>query len=254
MPLIATLPMYDWPERHAATDARWAKLRDALRAEGFDAPDALTRDGDLPEAWLSPDLLLGETCSHPLATILAGRVRYVATPVHRAPGCGFGTYRSAIIRKGPHPDMPAPRRTLAARFEADAVAGRFAANSDDSMSGIVALTRDLYAKSMPLPAEDAILWTGSHRASIRAVAKGEADCATIDCVTWAIAREHEPAARAVHVAGWTASRPGLPLITSLAFDDEALARIRRAVLAAIPAVVLTQPFEVSPLPDRRPEA
>ncbi|MFZ2101403.1 MAG: PhnD/SsuA/transferrin family substrate-binding protein [Oricola sp.] len=252
--MIATLSMYDWPEHRAQTDARWARLRDTLRAEGFDAPDRLTRADNPLETWLAPDLLLGETCSHPLATVLAGRVRYVATPVHRAPGCGFGTYRSAIIRNGPESDMPAPRRTLAARFEADAVAGRLAANSADSMSGIVALTRDLHARDMPLPAEDAVLWTGSHRASIRAVANGEADYATIDCVTWAIAKEHESAAKAVHVAGWTASRPGLPLITSLGCDDEALMRIRRAVLAAIPAVVLARPFEVSPRPDRRPAA
>ena len=251
MPPIATLPMYDWPERRAETDARWAKLRDALRAEGFDAPETLTRDGDLEALWLSPDLLIGETCSHPLATVLDGHVRYVATPMHRAPGCGLGTYRSAILRKGAGPGMPAPRRTFAPRFAPEAVAGRQAANSADSMSGFVALGRDRNALGMEPSDEAGIRWTGSHRASIRAVAAGEADYAAIDCVTWAIAQEHEPAASGVHVAGWTASRPALPLITSLRNDGETLARIRRAVLSSMPAVVLKQPFEVSPLPDRR---
>ena len=108
MPLLATLPMYDWPERRAETDARWARLRAALRAEGFDAPEDLTRGDDLPSLWLSPDLLIGETCSQPLATFLDGRVRYVATPVHDTPGCGRGTYRSAIIRRKPGTDMPVP--------------------------------------------------------------------------------------------------------------------------------------------------
>ena len=252
MPPIATLPMYDWPERRAETDARWAKLRDALHAEGFDAPETLTRDGDLEMLWLSPDLLIGETCSHPLATVLDGRVRYVATPVHRVPGCGNATYRSAILRKGSDADMPAPRRTFAPRFAPKAVAGRQAANSADSMSGWVALARDRKALGMAPPDNAEIIWTGSHRASIRAVAAGETDYAAIDCVTWAIAQEHEPAAKDVYVAGWTASRPALPLITSLRNDGETLARIRRAVLSAISAVVLKQPFEVSPLPDRRP--
>ena len=89
--------------RAEAQQARtWAlqTQRDALRAEGFDAPGELMRDADPLDLWLSPDLLIGETCSHPLATVLSGRVRYVATPVHRPPGCGRGTYRSAIIRTG----------------------------------------------------------------------------------------------------------------------------------------------------------
>ena len=38
------LPMYDWPELRDATDGLWAALRDALRAEGVAAPEALSRD------------------------------------------------------------------------------------------------------------------------------------------------------------------------------------------------------------------
>lgn len=252
MPPIATLPMYDWPERRAETGARWAKLRDALRAEGFDAPETLTRDSGLEALWLSPDLLIGETCSHPLATVLDGRVRYVATPVHRVPGCGYATYRSVIVRRGSGPHMPPPRKMSSPRFALADVAGRLAANSADSMSGYVSLVRDRIALDMGAPDEAQALWTGAHRDSIRAVAAGEADYAAIDCCSWIIAREFEPAASQVHVAGWTASRPGPPLITSLRHNRETLARIRRAVLSAIPAVVLKQPFEVNPLPDRRP--
>lgn len=252
MPPIATLPMYDWPERYAETDALWAKLRDALRAEGFDPPDDLTRDGDLEALWLSPDLLIGETCSQPLATYLGGRVRYVATPVHRVPGCGYATYRSVIVRRGSGPHMPPPRKMSSPRFALPDVAGRLAANSADSMSGYVSLVRDRIALGMGAPDETGVLWTGAHRDSIRAIAAGEADYAAIDCYSWVIAEEHEPAASQVHVVGWTASRPGPPLITSLRNSGETLARIRRAVLSAMPAVVLKQPFEVSPLPDRRP--
>ncbi|MGN6537639.1 MAG: phosphate ABC transporter substrate-binding protein, partial [Mesorhizobium sp.] len=36
---IAALPMYDWPEVRAEVDAQWARLRDALRRRGVDAPD-----------------------------------------------------------------------------------------------------------------------------------------------------------------------------------------------------------------------
>lgn len=251
MPSIATLPMYDWPERRAHTDARWAGLRDALRAEGFDAPEGLTRGDDLAALWLSPDLLIGETCSQPLATFLNGRVRYVATPLHDAPGCGRGTYRSAVIRRKPGTDMPVPE-TDEAQIAPGILSGRFAANEPSSMSGYATLVYDCEDLGLAMPAEDDILWSGAHRESIRAVADGRADFAVIDCNSWRLARQFEPAAGEVHVAGWASSRPGLPLITSLATGDEELQRMRRAVMAAMPAVVLDRPFLPSRLRDRRP--
>ena len=107
--MIAGLPMYDWPERRVETDTLWARLRDALRAAGFEAPDALTRTDDPRDLWLSADLLLGETCTYPLETVLAGKVRYLATPVHDAPGCGRGTYRSVVIAPGHEADAPPPK-------------------------------------------------------------------------------------------------------------------------------------------------
>lgn len=251
MPFLATLPMYDWPERRSVIDAIWAKLRDALHGEGFDAPCELRRDDRLHDLWLSPGLLIGESCIYPLSTVLAGRVRYVATPVHDAPGCGEGTYRSVIVRRGPGEDMPPPR-TPAPVLTPEILSGRMTANDPASMSGHVALVRDCAALEMDMPSRDEIHWTGAHRDSIRAVAAGEADYAAIDCVTWSIAREHEAAASELHVAGWTASRPSLPLITSRMTDDDALARMRRAVRSSIAAVVLDPPVEVTPLPCPRP--
>jgi ABC-type phosphate/phosphonate transport system substrate-binding protein len=243
--------MYDWPERRAETDARWAGLRDALHSEGFDTPDELQREGDLFDLWLSPDLLIGETCSYPLATVLAGRVHYIATPLHDAPGCGHGTYRSVIVRRGARDHMPLPGEDSPS-IAPDALSGRLAANETSSMSGYVTLVRDCAALGLDMPAKDEILWTGAHRASVRAVAEGKADYAAIDCFSWTLALQHEPAARELHVAGWTAARPGLPLITSLSMDDDALARMRRAVLASMEAVVLDPPVEITPLPDPRP--
>lgn len=245
MPLIATLPMYDWPEARSETDARWSALRDALRGEGFDAPNVLTRPEDPTAVWLSPDLLIGETCSHPLATILHDRVRYLATPVHQAEGCGAGTYRSVIVRRGPGGHVAAPSGG-GPLIDPDILSGRLAANEPGSMSGYVALRRDMTAAGLGPPSTDAVLWTGSHRGSIRAVAGGEADHAAIDCVTWQLARRFEPASGQVHVAGWTAARPGLPLITSLTFDEEEVSRIRRAVLRAMDVVVLKRPTEPEP--------
>jgi ABC-type phosphate/phosphonate transport system substrate-binding protein len=247
--MIATLSMYDWPEVRADTDARWALLRDGLREAGFDAPETLTRPDDPFEAWLSPDLLIGETCSYPLVTALIDKVRYVATPVHDAPGCSRGTYRSAIARRAPGHQIPAPA-TGGAAVTAASVEGRQAANSSDSLSGYIALAGDGAHAGLQMPAANGISWTGSHRASIRAVANGDAEFAAIDCVTWALAQCQEPACEALYVAGWTAARPALPLITSSKTGDRDLQRMRRSVLGAIPAVVLDEPFSIGPLPDR----
>ena len=35
---VAALPMYDWPEVRAETDALWAAIGDGLRNAGLDAP------------------------------------------------------------------------------------------------------------------------------------------------------------------------------------------------------------------------
>lgn len=237
--MIAGLPMYDWPERRAETDALWARLRDALRAAGFDAPDALTRTDDPRNLWLSDELLLGETCTYPLETILAGKVRYVATPVHDAAGCGQGTYRSVLVAPGDGADA-APPQGSGAKLP-DRLGATLAANEPGSMSGYIALARDCERAGRDMPAD--IVWTGSHRASIRAVAAGRADIAAIDCVTWRIARTHEPAAAKVHVVGWTAERPGLPLITNNAMADADIVRLREAVATVMPVVVLDPPTE-----------
>lgn len=237
--MIACLPMYDWPERHGAIDALWARLRDALRDAGFDAPHALTRTDDPQSTWLSPDLLLGETCTYPLETALQSRVRYVATPIHDAPGCGAGTYRSVIIAAGRGADAAPPVDT--GPILPRSLDGPLAANAPDSMSGYVALERDGAQAGRPFP--EPVIWTGSHRASITAVAEGAARLAAVDCVTWQIARAHEPAADRVHVAGWTAERPGLPLVTNTKMTNADIVRLRRAVAAAMPVTVLDRPTE-----------
>jgi ABC-type phosphate/phosphonate transport system substrate-binding protein len=92
---------------------------------------------------------------------------------------------------------------------------RLAFNSDDSMSGIIALTRDLKAIGENIALFSELIETGGHRNSIVAVAEGRADVAAIDCRSWALAQRFEPRAAEVEVIGWTAKRKGLPFIAGL---------------------------------------
>lgn len=221
--------MYDWPELRAETDAQWAAIRDALRARGVDAPETLTRvTGDPSALWRDPALLLAQTCWGPMGLGLADHVQVVGQPDYSVYEGGEGElYSSAIVMRregGVH--APADGRAL---VPLDLLRGRrFAYNGADSMSGILALARDLEAQGESLAIFPRRIETGGHRASIRAVATGRSDVAAIDCKSWALARRFEPAAAELRVVGWTARRKGLPFITAQAMPPETVAALREA--------------------------
>lgn len=259
---IATFPMYDWPETRSAVDADWGLLRDRLRRAGIDAPDApARRNGDLPAvpggildatgtivapdpstlppdafdvqvAWRHPALLVGQTCWGPMEVGLSNHVVVVGQPSYDEVEGGEGTlYSSAILMRGTGQSIPAPADGRAI-LPIDAVRGRrLALNGPDSMSGILALSRDLQAAGHDTSIFSQGIETGSHRASIAAVADGSADVCAIDCRSWHLARRYEPSAGNLKVVGWTARRKGLPLITSR-HTPAGVIEILRAVLGA----------------------
>ena len=249
---IAALPMYDWPERHGEVDSEWAAIRDRLRAAGIDAPEGLVRSNadlppvpggirdnagrviapdpatlpadslDYPTLWRHPALLFAQTCWGPLGTTgLDEHVTILGQPDYSGFEGGEGQlYSSAIVMRagdGGESDVPAPRDGVAL-LPLDRLKGkRLAYNEPHSMSGLLALTQDLAGAGTGLALFSGRIETGGHRASIRAVAAGTADLATIDCRSWALARQFEPAAGGLAVVGWTAQRKGLPFIAAKEF-------------------------------------
>jgi hypothetical protein len=173
--MIASLPMYDRPETAGANDRLWAGVARALAARGIAAPAALDRTTGMWEAWLSPDLLLSQTCGLPYRTRLHGQVALVATPVYDLPGTPPGHYHSVLVA----------RRDDARRRFADFDGATLAYNDADSQSGWAApmgrggRSRDRLRRTLA---------TGAHRASARAVAEGTADIAAIDALTWRMIR------------------------------------------------------------------
>jgi ABC-type phosphate/phosphonate transport system substrate-binding protein len=219
--------MYDWPEVRWANDALWSAIVMRLGAAGITASQRLERSRPFGEEWRDPGLVLSQTCGWPYAAQLAGVVRLVATPVYAVEGCEGPLYSSAIVVRH---DAPIGLAVFRRR--------RFAFNSRDSLSGYVAFVCHMAEAGL---GEGEVEWveTGSHRASVRAVAEGRADVAAIDAVAWALAQEHEAAAaRRLRVLGWTARRPGLPLITAGQRADEEVAAIRDALFEALAAPVL----------------
>lgn len=245
--MLAALPMYDWPQERAAVDRRWAALRDMLRDSGLSAPDTLSRrNGELPAVpggirdrdgtviapdpaelapdgfdlhalWRHPGLLFAQTCRGPLETTgLDAHVTVIGEPDYSNVDGGQGaSYSSAIVMRSGGSDVPPPADGAASLPVGRLRGCRLAYNGTESMSGYLALMRDLAALGEEPAIFGASTCTGSHLASARAVASGQADAAALDCLSWQLVRRHEPeTASRLTVVGWTALRPGLPYVAS----------------------------------------
>ena len=68
--MLASLPMYDWPEIRSATDAWWTGI---ARHAGLGFP--LTRADDYAELWRRDDLVFSQTCGYPFTHGLAANLR-----------------------------------------------------------------------------------------------------------------------------------------------------------------------------------
>lgn len=221
---VAALAMYDLPELRAATDAWWATVVRALRAEGLaDVPDGLDRSRPVHAIWRDPALVLTQTCGYPLRHEFAGTLTAIAAPSYAAEGCGSGRYRSAFVVRDDDP--AADLAGLRGR--------RAAANGPDSQSGCNVLR----AAVAPL-AEDGrffsgVVWAGAHRQSVAAVRTGEADVAAVDAVTFALLCRHAPAETAgLRVLGWSAEAPALPYAARRGIDTNTRARLTAGLLRA----------------------
>lgn len=215
--------MYDWPEVAWANDALWRVIASRLEATGFSAPPTLDRTRRSDGIWRDPGLVLSQTCGYPFSTRLRGIVRLVGTPIYDVAGCRGSRYSSMIVVSI---DEPAARL-------ADMTAPRFAYNSDDSLSGYLALRSAAKAAGIPFRKGDWVE-TGGHRASIRAVAEGVASVAAIDAVCWSLALRFEREATAkLRVLAVTRLRPGLPLITAVERTDSEVHAIQVAIAEAL---------------------
>ena len=219
---IVQLPMYDWPEVRAATDELWTEIHTALQKRGIASPDTLDREKATETAWLSPRLLLSQTCGLPLVQDLRAQVAVLGRFTYQDLSA-IGDYHSVIVvRQSESIDDP------------EALRGQRAAiNHEDSYSGCLALKR----WAGRLDAENAfftsVIATGSHRDSVCAVANGLADTAAIDHVSWCLAKRVESAAQSLKVVAKTDDRPGLPRITRRGHDTKTLASFRSALDEAV---------------------
>nr|WP_280891338.1 PhnD/SsuA/transferrin family substrate-binding protein [Jiella mangrovi] len=213
------------PWLNRANDALWEQIAARLAAAGtIDVPDRLDRHRPLLEIWRDPALLFAQTCGYPLMTALQGTVTPFAAPVYAWPGCEGARHCSFIVVAA-----GSPVETLA-----DLRGRRAAINGPDSNSGM-----NLFRHAVAKLAGGGrffshVVTTGSHLASLDHVARGKADIAAIDCVTFALIARHRPElVEAVRVIGETAKSPALPFVTRAGATPDEIALLREAVFDAI---------------------
>lgn len=215
--MIASLPMYDWPELLTATDAFWQGLAGHMRQAGLAPPASLSHAPDHKAAWRMPDFFFSQTCGYPFTHEFKGRLALIGTPEYDAEGCAGPLYCSFIFARNAKPRVAA-------------------INDDDSMSGMLALR--LFAGDF---AETRI--TGGHLRSLQALQDGVADICAIDAVCVALARQHRPQLlEGLKLLGTSPKVPALPFVTSLARAADVPA-MREALQACMADPSLSQARE-----------
>lgn len=222
--MIASLPMYDWPELRAATDAWWAGL-----ARHLGLTCGLDRTPDHAASWRRPELRFSQTCGYPFTHALKGRLRLVATPHYAVDGCAGPDYCSLVLAREQR-----PLKTFAG--------ARAAVNTPDSMSGMLALKIVFAPHAADGRFFGSVLETGGHAASLAAVRAGHADVCAIDAVCVGLARAYRPddLAGLIEIAR-SPPAPGLPYVTSAERSDREVEAMRAGLRAAFADQALDGP-------------
>jgi ABC-type phosphate/phosphonate transport system substrate-binding protein len=221
---IAILPMYDFPWTAAANDELWASISARLAEAGVQAPPKVTRDGDLASLSRHPGLVFGQTCGYPYVTALKETVTLIAAPEYSFPGCEGASHRSFLIR-----------RATDSRIALNEFRGAIAAlNAHDSNTGMNLFRATIAPIAGGRTFFSAIVVTGSHEASAAAVAEGEADLASIDCVSFGLLGRGRPELiERVAIVAESPLSPALPFIAAASLPASTIAAVRNALLGAL---------------------
>lgn len=185
---------------------------------------------DLRSLWLSPQLLVTQTCGYPLMTQLRGQVRVIGRPCYELPHSSAGAHCSLLLT---HADNP--RSSLA-----DFYLSRGVINGHDSNSGMNLLRERLAPLQRDGRFFASVDISGAHRESLRWLREKRADLAAIDSVTYDyLARFAPNEIQGLRIVTHSAPSPTLPYIGPLSLSDAQVSQIREAMNLALPPVAET---------------
>jgi ABC-type phosphate/phosphonate transport system substrate-binding protein len=218
----ASLPMYNLPELANRNAAFWKALSEEIDAERIPVlPTELSFSRlAVPDA-IGSEVLFSQTCGYPLQTIFRGQFTLLGVPTYDFTGCGAASHRSFII----------VRKDSDFKSIEDLRGSRFALNSRHSNSGMNLPRIMLARRGIRAPFFGSVTLTGSHTESIRRVAAGDLDAASIDCVTYGFFDDCRPdAVSALRVLDETPESPAIPFVTSVATPAGQVDALRSALL------------------------
>lgn len=178
---------------------------------------------DFPSRWLSPELLLSQTCGYPLVTSLRGKVRLIGRPSYELPHSSGGYHCSLILCR-----TNSPITDLAGFSGSHGLI-----NADDSNSGMN-LFRHTLSKVKEGRFFSTVSFTGAHRESIRRLKNHEGDLASIDSVTYDYLDKFQPEElKGLKIIARSDVSPCLPYITSVLRTEDEVSKIRFAMNEAL---------------------
>ena len=223
----ADLRMYVAPQPIQQANQRWlARILERLKLHRLDA-DHL----DLPGLWLSPQLLVSQTCGYPLMTQLRGQVRIIGRPRYELVHSSHGEHCSLLLTR-----VDNPRNRLAQFYQSRGVI-----NGHDSNSGM-SLLRHCVA---PLQRDGrffaSVGISGAHRESLRWLREDRADLAAIDSVTYDyLARFAPEEVAGLRVITRSAPSPTKPSRVTLTAPFEMIVpTMLRTLIGTLPALMIT---------------
>ena len=209
--------MYNLNEIQDYNNIWWNAIRSNCKTNGLNAPELLQTNVQLQDLGKSGQLFLGQTCGWPL-TINQSSYNVVGVPKYSCNGCIDDRYRSVIIIRN---DLYMDNSISQMKNRTVAI------NSRTSCSGCLLLAATIgkdIMKSMK------VIYTGAHVLSVQAVNDGQADYASIDCVTFALIQKHRPELLVnIKVIGYTLSCPSLPYVTSRTATDDFIHIIQQSI-------------------------
>lgn len=226
---IASFPMYDCFIPYESSDKIWDSIVAGCDNKD-DLPAQLDRFGSCESAWTAGEsLVLTQTCGYPLIHSYQTNLSVVGTPVYNAEGCEGPRYRAAIIISSSVESVDLKSHLESKKSLTIAV------NSLGSFSGwlmLLSKLSDIFDGSTNLCCFcTKILLTGSHLGSMKAVKNGQADLASIDCVSLALARlnHDKKLLEGIRVVDYTDQAPALPLVTHYNASRETIMDLRKGL-------------------------
>lgn len=222
--MIASLPMYDWPETRSITDEWWQGLHKALVKEGVStAPSWLSRHSNDHHNWKSADLIVGQTCGYPYTHGYADHLRILGIPDYNVSGCDNYQYQSLILcrKDQPFSDLTSFRNSIAV------------INNYGSHSGFSAFRHSIAKVAESRKFFKQVLISGGHRFSMEALCLKKADICAVDPVSFALAQKYVPElVEPLQIITFTEPAPCLPLVCHKFITDDLFDRVQQAIFKA----------------------